>query len=56
MSPDNYLENLLNLTGYYTDYNYGQLNEKKNKTDWISHSYPAVVNAFYNPQENSIRM
>ena len=26
-----------------------------NKTDWVRHGQPAVVNAFYSPLENSIQ-
>jgi len=29
--------------------------EKVNKTDWVRHGNPAVVNAFYSPLENSIQ-
>lgn len=32
-----------------------KLREPVNKTDWITHGRPAVVNAFYSPLENSIR-
>lgn len=28
--------------------------EPVNKTDWRQHSFPAVVNAFYDTNENSI--
>lgn len=46
---------LLNLTKFGTDYSFSKLREPVNKTDWITHSRPAVVNAFYNSLENSIR-
>ena len=46
---------LLNLTKFGTDYSFAKLREPVNKTDWITHSRPAVVNAFYNSLENSIR-
>ena len=29
--------------------------DQVNKTDWIRHGRPAVVNAFYSPVENSIQ-
>ena len=29
--------------------------KKVNKTDWVHHGRPAVVNAFYSPLENSIQ-
>ena len=55
MSPDSYFENLLNLSTYQTDYAYNKLREGVNKTDWVTHGSPAVVDAFYSPWENSIR-
>jgi hypothetical protein len=55
MSGDDYLGNVLNLTTFGTDYAYRKLRERVNKTDWISHGRPAVINAFYGPLENSIR-
>jgi len=55
MGNESYLENVLNLTTFGTDYAYNKLRERVNKTDWISHGRPAVVNAFYAPLENSIR-
>jgi len=56
MSNNDYLGNVLNLTTFGTDYAYRKLRERVNKTDWISHGRPAVINAFYAPLENSIRM
>lgn len=32
-----------------------QLRQPINQTEWISHTIPTVVNAFYHPLENSIR-
>jgi len=55
MSSDSYLENVLNLTSFGTDYAYNKLREEVNKTDWITHGRPAIVNAFYAPLENSIQ-
>lgn len=55
MSNNDYLGNVLNLTTFGTDYAYRKLRERVNKTDWISHGRPAVINAFYAPLENSIQ-
>ncbi|CAL8147661.1 unnamed protein product [Orchesella dallaii] len=55
MNNRDYLKNVLNLTKFGTEYAYKKLREPVNKTDWISHGRPAVVNAFYAPLENSIQ-
>ncbi|XP_023345566.1 neprilysin-2 [Eurytemora carolleeae] len=55
LSPDAYLQNALNMTIFGTNYAFSKLREKVNKTDWVRHGQPAVVNAFYSPLENSIQ-
>ena len=55
LSPDDFLGNALNLTVFSVNYSFGKLREKVNKTDWVRHGNPAVVNAFYAPLENSIQ-
>ena len=55
MGSDNYLRNALNLTVFGTNYSFKKLREPVNKTDWVTHGRPAVVNAYYSPLENSIR-
>jgi predicted metalloendopeptidase len=55
LSPDAYLGNALNMTVFGTNYAFSKLREKVNKTDWVRHGRPAVVNAFYSPLENSIQ-
>ncbi|XP_018915735.2 neprilysin-2 isoform X2 [Bemisia tabaci] len=55
MSPDNYLESILNLTKFGTDYSFSKLRLPVNKSEWITHGRPAVVNAFYSSIENSIQ-
>ncbi|XP_065215808.1 neprilysin-2 isoform X2 [Planococcus citri] len=55
IDPNEYYMSLLNLTKFGTDYSFSKLREPVNKTDWITHSRPAVVNAFYNSLENSIQ-
>jgi len=52
LSSDNYFENALNMTKFGTNYAFSKLREKVNKTDWVRHGRPAVVNAFYSPLEN----
>ena len=52
---DKYLESVLSINIFGTDRAFKKLRESVNKTDWITHSRPAVVNAFYSSIENSIR-
>ena len=49
------MRNALNLTIFGTNYSFKKLRLPVNKTDWVSHGRPAVVNAYYSPLENSIR-
>ncbi|XP_012288606.1 neprilysin-2 isoform X3 [Orussus abietinus] len=55
LSPDNYVESILNLTLFGTEYSFSKLRKPVNKSDWITHGRPAVVNAFYSSIENSIQ-
>ncbi|KAI5709268.1 hypothetical protein M8J76_014310 [Diaphorina citri] len=55
VEPTNYLEAVLNLTRFGTNYSFSQLRKPVNKTDWKTHGNPAVVNAFYSSIENSIQ-
>lgn len=55
IEADNLLLDTLRLNVFRTNYAFGKLREPVNKTDWITHSKPAQVNAFYNALENSIR-
>lgn len=55
VNTEYYLESVLNLTTFGTEYSFGKLRQPVNKTEWISHGRPAVVNAFYSGIENSIR-
>lgn len=50
-----YLESVLNLNIFGTNKAFMKLRQPVNKTDWIAHSRPAIVNAFYSSIENSIR-
>lgn len=55
MYPDSYLKSQLSLRLFKLAYDFDQLRKPVNKTDWISHGRAAIVNAFYDPTENSIR-
>lgn len=55
IAPDNLLLNTLRLSVFDDDYTFGQLRKPVNKTDWVTHSKPALVNALYSSLENSIR-
>lgn len=55
ITRDLYLESILNLTLFGTEFSFRRLREPVNKTSWISHSRPAIVNAFYSSVENSIQ-
>lgn len=43
-----------NFTKFETDLAISQLRKPVNKTDWRYHGSAAVVNAFFDPTENSI--
>ncbi|XP_014481617.1 PREDICTED: neprilysin-11 isoform X1 [Dinoponera quadriceps] len=55
LNSDDYLGSILNLTIFGTDFSFGRLRQPVNKTEWISHGRPAVVNAYYSSIENSIQ-
>ncbi|KAK6639892.1 hypothetical protein RUM43_008167 [Polyplax serrata] len=55
VDPEYYLESVLNLSTFGTEYSFGKLRQPVNKTEWISHGRPAVVNAYYSGIENSIQ-
>lgn len=55
IEPDNLMLDKLRLTVFATNRYFGKLREPVNKTDWETHSRPALVNAFYSGLENSIR-
>ncbi|KAF5303211.1 hypothetical protein FQA39_LY10124 [Lamprigera yunnana] len=54
-SSSHYLKTILNLTLFGTEFSFTRLNQPVNKTDWITHGRPSVVNAFYSSIENSIQ-
>lgn len=55
ISQGDYLQTILNLTLFGTEYSFSKLRKPVNKSDWVSHGRPAIVNAFYSSIENSIR-
>ncbi|CAH0557229.1 unnamed protein product [Brassicogethes aeneus] len=55
LDSNNYLRSILNLTLFGTRFSFKRLREPVNKTDWITHGRPAVVNAYYSSIENSIQ-
>ncbi|KAJ6635812.1 Neprilysin-2, partial [Pseudolycoriella hygida] len=55
INPDTYLESVLRMNVFGTDYSFSKLRLPVNKTDWATHARPAIVNAFYSSIENSIQ-
>jgi len=55
VDSNNHFMNGINMSIWGTNYAWGRLREKINKTDWRRHGRPAVVNAFYSSVENSIQ-
>lgn len=55
IDPEKYLESVLKMNVFGTDYAFNKLRKPVNKTDWVTHARPAIVNAFYSSIENSIR-
>ncbi|XP_044750361.1 neprilysin-2 isoform X2 [Coccinella septempunctata] len=55
MDENNYMGSVLNLTLFGTQFSFKRLRQPVNKTDWITHGRPAIVNAFYSSIENSIQ-
>ncbi|XP_070505219.1 neprilysin-2-like [Chironomus tepperi] len=54
VDQDKYFESILNINKFGTYRSFKKLREPVNKTDWISHSGAAIVNAYYSPNKNSI--
>ncbi|XP_065163092.1 neprilysin-2-like isoform X3 [Atheta coriaria] len=55
LEDGNYMRSILNLTLFGTEFSFRRLRQAVNKTDWITHGRPAIVNAFYSSIENSIQ-
>lgn len=54
MNQTNYLATILDINKFYMFYEFESLRKPVNKTDWILHSSPTFINAFYSFEENSI--
>ena len=54
LSEGDYFGNSLRMIIFGTEHRYSKLRKEVNKTDWISHGRPALINAGYEPSENSI--
>lgn len=50
-----FFENMLDIQIFFTDFEFRRLRQLFNKTDWVDHSKPADVNAYYSGIENNIR-
>ncbi|XP_037729955.1 neprilysin-2 isoform X1 [Drosophila subpulchrella] len=55
IDPAKYFESFLGMNIFGTDYSFNKLRLPVNKTDWVRHARPAIVNAFYSSLENSIQ-
>ncbi|KAG5889087.1 hypothetical protein JTB14_004931 [Gonioctena quinquepunctata] len=55
LDPNQYMRSILNVTLFGTRFSFKRLRQAVNKTDWVTHGRPAVVNAFYSSIENSIQ-
>ncbi|XP_022914109.1 neprilysin-2 isoform X2 [Onthophagus taurus] len=55
LDSEKYLMSVINLTQFATRFSFNRLRQPVNKTDWITHGRPAIVNAFYSAIENSIQ-
>lgn len=50
------LQNVLQLRKFQDNNVIQKLRKPVNKTDWLTHTMPATVNAAYSPLENSIQL
>lgn len=55
LDENKYFESILNISRFDSQKTLKALWKPVNKSDWETHSYVAMVNAFYNGGENSIR-
>lgn len=55
INEDEYLESVLRINIFGANKAFQKLRKPVNKTEWIAHARPAIVNAFYSSIENSIR-
>lgn len=52
---DSYLEAILSLRLFATEHSLEQLRLPVNKSDWVTYGDSAMVNAYYSPNDNSMR-
>lgn len=55
INDQEFFETMLNVSKFDIDYKFKNFRKPVNKTEWRTHANAAVINAFYNPLENSIR-
>lgn len=56
LNRTNYLRSILNINKFYMSYEFNTLRKPVNKSEWILHSSPTFINAFYSFEENSIEL
>lgn len=52
LNRTNYLRSVLNINKFYMSYEFNSLRKPVNKSEWILHSSPTFINAFYSFEEN----
>lgn len=55
IDENQYFESMLNINKFDSEKALSKLRQVVNKSDWETHAYVAMINAFYNAAENSIR-
>jgi len=55
LETDSYFKNILRLNKWISAYYANEFRNPIDKTSWKTHGGAAIVNAFYNPSENSIQ-
>lgn len=55
INEKSYLEAILNISKFEAKRTMKNFRKPVNKTNWEDHAHVAIINAFYNPVENSIR-
>ena len=50
----NYYQNVLERSKFWSAFEYKRLRERIDPKDWVDHQAVALVNAFYNPDTNSM--
>lgn len=54
LNRTNYLLSVLNINKFYMSYEFNSLRKPVNKSEWILHSSPTFINAFYSFEENRL--